>query len=52
MKFQINASEGLARRGTLTSAHGKVETPAFMPVGTYGAVKAMPPEELKESIRI
>ena len=48
MKFQINASEGLARRGTLTSAHGKVETPAFMPVGTYGAVKAMPPEELKE----
>jgi len=47
MKFQINASEGLARRGTLTSAHGKVETPAFMPVGTYGAVKAMPPEELK-----
>ena len=48
MKFQINASEGLARRGTLTSAHGKVETPAFMPVGTYGAVKAMPPEELKK----
>jgi len=48
MKFQINASEGLARRGTLMTAHGKVETPAFMPVGTYGAVKAMPPEELKE----
>ena len=49
MKFQVHFSEGLARRGTLTSAHGKVETPAFMPVGTYGAVKAMSPEELQET---
>ena len=49
MKFQIHFSEGLARRGTLTSTHGKVETPAFMPVGTYGAVKAMSPEELQET---
>ena len=49
MKFQVHFSEGLARRGTLTSIHGKVETPAFMPVGTYGAVKAMSPEELQEN---
>ena len=48
MKFQVHASEGLARRGTLMSAHGKVETPAFMPVGTYGAVKAMSPEKLEK----
>ena len=49
MKFQVHFSDGLARRGTLTSIHGKVETPAFMPVGTYGAVKAMSPEELQET---
>lgn len=46
MKFQLHRSEGHARRGTLTLAHGVVETPAFMPVGTYGAVKTMSPEEL------
>ncbi|MCL4470656.1 MAG: tRNA guanosine(34) transglycosylase Tgt [Sulfuricella sp.] len=48
MKFELHASDGLARRGTLTLAHGAVETPAFMPVGTYGTVKAMSPAELKE----
>ena len=37
---------GRARRGRLTLAHGTVETPVFMPVGTYGAVKAMSPAEL------
>lgn len=37
-----------ARRGRLTTAHGVVETPAFMPVGTQGAVKAMLPRDLKE----
>ena len=37
-----------ARSGTLTLAHGTVETPAFMPVGTYGTVKAMSPAELQE----
>ncbi|PWB58454.1 MAG: tRNA guanosine(34) transglycosylase Tgt [Nitrosomonadales bacterium] len=47
MKFELHASDGLARRGTLTLAHGAVETPAFMPVGTYGTVKAMSPAELK-----
>ena len=49
MRFQVHSSDGLARRGTLTLDHGKVETPAFMPVGTYGAVKAMSPEELRET---
>jgi queuine tRNA-ribosyltransferase len=39
---------GLARRGRLELAHGVVETPAFMPVGTYGSVKAMTPEELED----
>jgi queuine tRNA-ribosyltransferase len=45
--FEVLASEGPARVGTLTTAHGPVETPAFMPVGTYGTVKAMTPEELE-----
>ncbi|HVS26161.1 MAG TPA: tRNA guanosine(34) transglycosylase Tgt [Burkholderiales bacterium] len=48
MKFELKVYDGLARRGTITLAHGKVETPAFMPVGTYGTVKAMSPAELKE----
>ena len=48
MKFTLHTSDGRARRGTLTLAHGRVETPAFMPVGTYGTVKAMSPAELRE----
>lgn len=48
MKFEIQQRDGLARRGTLYLAHGAVATPAFMPVGTYGAVKGMTPNELKE----
>ena len=48
MKFTTHKSDGLARRGTLELAHGSVETPAFMPVGTYGTVKAMSPVELRE----
>ena len=43
----MQASDGAARAGTLVTAHGVVETPAFMPVGTYGTVKAMTPEELE-----
>lgn len=43
-----NFNNGLARRGTVHLAHGDVQTPAFMPVGTYGTVKAMSPLELKE----
>jgi queuine tRNA-ribosyltransferase len=48
MKFEVQATQGSARRGKLTFARGVVETPAFMPVGTYGTVKAMTPEELRE----
>ncbi len=47
--FQISATTGSARRGTLTTAHGTVETPAFMPVGTNATVKAMTPEALRET---
>jgi queuine tRNA-ribosyltransferase len=48
MKFEIKATDGEARRGELTLAHGTLQTPAFMPVGTYGTVKAMSPKELVE----
>jgi queuine tRNA-ribosyltransferase len=44
--LEILATDGAARLGRLTLTHGVVETPAFMPVGTYGSVKAMTPEEL------
>ena len=46
MKFEALARDGGARRGRLGLAHGNVETPAFMPVGTYGTVKGVTPEEL------
>ena len=46
MSFAVRKTDGKARRGVLALAHGAVDTPAFMPVGTYGAVKAMSPEEL------
>lgn len=46
MKFDLITTDGAARRGRLTLAHGQVDTPAFMPVGTYGTVKAMTPEAL------
>jgi len=46
MKFGVTHRDGAARRGVLELAHGRVDTPAFMPVGTYGTVKAMSPEEL------
>ena len=48
MQFELIATDGAARRGRLHLAHGTVDTPAFMPVGTYGTVKAMSPDELKE----
>lgn len=47
MKFEILATQNQARRGRLTFGRGVVDTPAFMPVGTYGTVKAMTPEEVK-----
>jgi queuine tRNA-ribosyltransferase len=46
ISFELLKTDGSARRGRLTLAHGTVETPAFMPVGTCGTVKAMTPEEL------
>jgi len=46
VQFELMATDGAARRGRLTLAHGTVETPVFMPVGTYGTVKAMTPEDL------
>ena len=46
MDFDLLAQDGHARRGRLHSPRGKIETPAFMPVGTYGSVKAMTPEEV------
>ena len=46
MRFDLLSSDGRARRGRLHLRRGAVETPVFMPVGTYGTVKAMTPEEL------
>jgi len=48
MEFKLAATDGAARRGRLALAHGTLDTPAFMPVGTYGTVKAMSPAELVE----
>jgi queuine tRNA-ribosyltransferase len=47
MRFDLLTTDGTARRGRMTFARGTVETPAFMPVGTYGSVKAMSPRELE-----
>jgi queuine tRNA-ribosyltransferase len=46
MQFTKIAQDGQARRGELTFPRGKIQTPAFMPVGTYGSVKAMKPEDI------
>ena len=46
MEFKVSATDGNARVGQLSFARGNVDTPSFMPVGTYGTVKAMTPEEL------
>ncbi len=47
MEFELKKTDGVARRGELTFERGTVQTPCFMPVGTYGTVKAMSPEEIK-----
>jgi queuine tRNA-ribosyltransferase len=47
MKFELLATDGRARRGRLEFPRGTIETPVFMPVGTYGTVKGMTPEELE-----
>lgn len=48
MKFTLKNTDGLARRGTVSLAHGDIQTPAFMPVGTYGTVKGMLPRDIHE----
>ncbi|MXP56229.1 tRNA guanosine(34) transglycosylase Tgt [Pantoea sp. Mhis] len=49
MKFKLHSVDGLARRGSLYFENGTVETPAFIPVGTYGTVKSMTTEEIKDT---
>jgi len=46
MQFELLAQDGAARRGCLRLTHGTIQTPVFMPVGTYGTVKAMTPQSL------
>ncbi len=47
--FSVDATQGAARAGRLTLPHGTVETPAFMPVGTHGAVRGLHPEEVRRA---
>ena len=49
MKYSIELTNNLARVGSILLKRGKINTPAFMPVGTYGAVKSVTPEEVAES---
>ena len=49
LSFDLLAQDGLARRGRIGTAHGTVETPAFMPIGTAGTVKAMMPQSVAET---
>ena len=49
LKFEVLKKQGKSRRGRLHTRHGTVETPAFMPVGTCGTVKAMMPESVAET---
>jgi queuine tRNA-ribosyltransferase len=47
--FRVERSQGPARAGTLALPHGVVETPAFMPVGTYGTVRGLHPDEVERT---
>ena len=49
LAFEVLAKDGAARRGRLTTAHGVVETPVFMPVGTRGTVKGLGPDDLRSA---
>src|SRR5258707_14042553 len=49
MPFQLLRTDGAARRGRLTTTHGIVETPVFMPVGTQATVKGLTPQQLEEA---
>ena len=46
--FALAATDGMARRGTVTTAHGEIRTPAFMPVGTQATVKCMYPAQVRD----
>src|SRR5690554_6807828 len=48
MKFELKVQSGNARRGVITFPRGQIQTPAFMPVGTYGSVKGLTPEHVKD----
>jgi queuine tRNA-ribosyltransferase len=48
LSFKLKSTSGQARRGEITTAHGVIQTPIFMPVGTYGTVKGMTPRDLTE----
>ena len=48
MTFRLDSSDGEARAGVLTTAHGEVRTPAFMPVGTKATVKMLDPDEVRD----
>ena len=47
IKYRLEAVDGNARAGVITTPHGEIETPVFMPVGTQATVKSMTPEEVK-----
>ncbi|MEL7187279.1 MAG: tRNA guanosine(34) transglycosylase Tgt, partial [Pseudomonadota bacterium] len=49
MKFEVSANDGAARTGKLTFRRGAIHTPVFMPVGTYGTVKSVTPEEVESN---
>ena len=49
MRFELLARDGPARRGRIETAHGAIDTPAFMPVGTQGTVKSLSPEEVAQT---
>ncbi|MDQ3040047.1 MAG: tRNA guanosine(34) transglycosylase Tgt, partial [Pseudomonadota bacterium] len=48
MSFQLLGTDGAARRGRIEFPRGVIETPAFMPVGTYGSVKGVLPQQVKD----
>ena len=49
LSYRVSAVEKKARRGVITTAHGQIQTPAFMPVGTVGTVKALTPEMVAQT---
>lgn len=51
LQFELEKTESAARAGTITTDHGKIETPIFMPVGTIGSVKALTQQQLKEQVK-